>query len=199
VSADRSAFLMERLRVRASTHLGSYSLGQLALQQAEDLLGGLVVRLATEVLATKTVGTRTYTIKHPASWWQHFKHSHAPRWFVRRRPVRMQTTTVVVDFTRYLAYPGARVALPADQFGPPVTVEVARFDVTAAWEWDAQDSPPLRFLTRHALVARILREAEDELGPCQWLDLSPRHVDTVLAALQRLGVNTNELIPADPA
>ncbi len=31
------------------------------------------------------------TIEVPATWWQHFKQAHFPKWLLRRFPVRMKT------------------------------------------------------------------------------------------------------------
>ena len=195
---DNSALVLERLRMQASTHLGLFALGRLTLQQMDDQLGGLVFKLATEVLATKTLGKRTYTFEHPASWWQHFKHTCAPRWFQRRWPPRMNTTQIVVDFAEYRAYPGANITPPPDQFGFPVQVEVAKYRVDSPWSYSVQNGPPPRYLTGTDLIRRLAHETHARL-PDWGQALAPHQIEAVLAALQRLGVNTNELIPADHA
>lgn len=75
--------------------------------------------------------TRTITIEHPASWWDHFKHQHGGRWFmrrlVRRWPARMQvkseTGTWSVTWENMAAYPFARLRSPTpDYLGQAVRI-----------------------------------------------------------------------------
>lgn len=53
-----------------------------ALNEIVYRLVGIIVR---EIEHSDSI---TLSVKIPATWWQHLKHSHAPNWFIKRYPVR---------------------------------------------------------------------------------------------------------------
>ena len=89
----------------------------------------LVFRLMSHVLAEKlATDAETTELRVPATWWQHFKQDHSrlfPKWYLRRRPVKMTGYKQTVSFRQYRTYPNAKIALPPDRFGQPVIVEFA--------------------------------------------------------------------------
>jgi hypothetical protein len=57
--------------------------------------------------------TETAHEQVPATWWQHFKHDYADRWWlralVRRRPPRARTITLTTTWENMAAYPWAQL------------------------------------------------------------------------------------------
>lgn len=57
--------------------------------------------------------TETAYEQVPATWWQHFKHDYAERWWlralVRRRPPRARTITLTATWENMAAYPWAEL------------------------------------------------------------------------------------------
>jgi hypothetical protein len=85
----------------------------------------------------------TFTVKVPATWWQHLKKAKFPEWYRDRWPVRMTEVTASKHVTgtvrvqeeirieRSLTYPDPSVKLPEAQWGRPVYVERVR----PSWDW----------------------------------------------------------------
>jgi hypothetical protein len=77
----------------------------------------------------------------PASWWQHFKHQHGHRWWlrllVRRRPVRMaaevRRVTLTATWENMAGYPWAEYTTlaPNGRLGDPVRLSW----LTSSMEW----------------------------------------------------------------
>ena len=191
--------------------LGSYSEEKTEFdvykQAAEELRMGLV----TKVLAGRAVSdSRTFTLRYPATWWQHFKQDGRPRWLLRRIkhrwPVRMAEANIVVDFTSYDTFPRADVPIPAnDAFGYSV-----RWD---EYDWltsgpvvitdDSGLSPsrqfvPPRQLTQH-LINRVLEGGSVHLQSRSVSETISRLFGAWdntggLGILGSLGVNTAQLV-----
>lgn len=128
---------LEKLKVAAQAAIprGVMELEAERIGILDDLFRSLVYRLKGYVLAERlppeTVSdSRDVTFDVPASWWQHWKQSHAAawyaRWLVKRRPVKhhrvVKRVALTVDLERYRTYPEARVSLPADTWGQVVRV-----------------------------------------------------------------------------
>lgn len=122
--------------------VGNVSLqtGQSAIDfMADTMFMQLKAYVLTHQLAEHSV-SRTRTVEWPASPWQHWKHRHAGawwlRWFVERRPVRMQQE--VVDFqeawTELASYPWQTLVPPLPQLGRPVRV------VLSDTRWTPEDT-----------------------------------------------------------
>lgn len=86
-----------------------------------DLTVMVTADIMAEHVDTKRIREEA-TRQVPATWWAHWKHAHANRWwlrwYVRRHPPAMSTITFAldVDITRYYLYPFAQ--LEEDPFGP---------------------------------------------------------------------------------
>lgn len=191
-----SSHTFERLKFSVHEAIGQHAAESLELSQREDVyLERLVHRLTTRVLATTLVADQqTHEVHHPASWWQHMKHSHAPGWFTRRYPVRYTASTLTADYARYRTYPCADVPAPAEMFGFPVTYETATSTIESPWRTSQlhEPQPENPFLGKQEIAYEIARDRETAAS---WQDaLRPDQILKVLDALGRLGVNPNELV-----
>lgn len=105
----------------SSLKLGRTLVDSLNFDNQEDFLTKeLVSRLSVSVLSDHIVDD-TYKARYRysvyASWWQHLKADHAPKWFVKRFPVvkTQKSGYVTVKFDRYAEYPKANVALQSNR------------------------------------------------------------------------------------
>src|SRR5260370_34206554 len=127
--------------------LGSTARSTLTVEQMENeelarLFTAKAYKLSAKMLAGYVTGSkRTFNVEVPASWWQHLRLS-APPWYRerktvkryrRRHPVRMNTSSADIDFTRYLAYPLAGITLPPDEFGYGVILDQIAQNILSPW------------------------------------------------------------------
>jgi hypothetical protein len=106
----------------------------------------MVIRAVGHVLGEKLPShTETATgfahFEAPATWWQHVKHQHGHRWWlrllVRRRPVRMaaevRRVTLAATWENMAAYPWAELATiaPNVRLGDPVRLTW----MTSSMDW----------------------------------------------------------------
>lgn len=96
----------------------------------EPLTDDLVIRFTADVLSDRIL-TREYeaTVRFPSNPWQHAKDRFAPRWFRRRRPVRLADTTVVLRVDVDARYPNAQVPM-GGRLGPVVFHETGSVSAT---------------------------------------------------------------------
>lgn len=96
---------------------------QLALSVDPDfsfITNMLTVRLRTymygEELPAHTV---TRTVYVPDGWWQHFRHDHANRWWMRRtlrrKPLRTHAIRMEATWENMAAYPWAQLRTPVPE------------------------------------------------------------------------------------
>lgn len=104
---------LEQMRVGASTAVGDRALLHVE-ENLSDIVGGLMVRLESMVLAERLVGdavTGSATVAFPSTPWQFFKERHAEAWWlgwlVRRHPVTRATQLVQTRgrVERHATYP----------------------------------------------------------------------------------------------
>lgn len=105
--------------------------------QPEAFLGAFAIQFRTQLLTDELPPERFTARQHvtfevPASTWQAWKQRHGRRWYARwiteRWPARYAPdpegrgadAVCTIELARYRTYPQARVALPAQQFGPVV-------------------------------------------------------------------------------
>lgn len=131
LTMDRVA--LDVLRVGARTTVGRDAILHVE-NNPHDVLGPLMLRLESQVLAEKLVGgtyTGTGHKDFPTSPWQFFKQRHADSWWLRwlvvRRPVNTErhTITAKVEVEAHRTYPESTIAIPA--LGRPVVVEQVRW------------------------------------------------------------------------
>ena len=100
--------------------LGAFSRSRLAVEQADALWGGLLVRFVTDVLVRPgEEETELLSFAVPATWWQHLKQDVFPAWLLRRFPVRTTTLERRIRYRIDATYPQADVVLPKE-YGPAV-------------------------------------------------------------------------------
>ena len=73
--------------------------------------GQYMVRIQREMFGDKVKKDVMviFTIKHPKTWWQHFKQDNFPAWLLRRFPVQyaIHTENKTVEFDRTFVFPNA--------------------------------------------------------------------------------------------
>lgn len=116
-----SKITLERLKKYVATHIGSSLADSIEVRKrVEAGLEGMVYELRASVLASKIADdkyTAYFYYKVPATWFQHWKKDHAPRWFKKRYPVKYEVKKAkkTVHFKRYETYPQANLAIPQGQ------------------------------------------------------------------------------------
>jgi hypothetical protein len=112
----------------------------------------LVLRLKTHILGEQLPShTETASTGVPATWWQHYKHDYADRWwmrrFTRRWPVKTRTITLTATWEEMAGYPwhelrtelpmymGAAVRIP---LGSSSSLDLGR-GVVDYWTEEAYD------------------------------------------------------------
>lgn len=188
------------VRRRMDLEFGSYTQGRTELT-AERTAQDMVLELRSAVLGAQVLSeTQTFSVEYPASWWQHLKADHAPAWFTRRWPVKMTKRVGQVNFKRYDTYPLANVPLPPNEFGYPVRVEMFRLLGGDASGFRAGPPGPPRFTyaNRIELASGLFNEAFPKLMAATRTNSDGPHprvaVEIFLDALERFGVNVNQLI-----
>lgn len=130
--------VLDQLKVGITEAVGPTFAQSVRIQTRHDpMLDRMVCRLTAQVLAEKLPPrsvSETVTVTWPqwATWRDHFKATHAARWWMRwwarRRPARTvegsRKATVTVDLQRYITYPRASIALP--EFGKPVRISISQ-------------------------------------------------------------------------
>lgn len=179
-----------RVQQPVSSPLGSYTGGSLQLEQnAHEALA----RLTACVLARRLVGDQQLLeVRHPATWWQHLKLS-LPQWVQKRWPVRYCVTRAKASFAKYDTYPEANI-LPAE-YGKPVQVDIISWTGPSdGWGADCDGShtatvrstpvnPGRQFVGKIRLAAELAHLT------------GHREAGAIIATLERLGVNTSQLVP----
>lgn len=121
VSADVRTRTLQRLihkvhRAFPANMLSTFDVELIPDHAGRAMVAELHAAVWAEALPPERIDRRvTVTFDVPASWWQHFKHDHRSRWWLRRlvaaRPVRRvthkRTATFSVDLRRYRTYPAA--------------------------------------------------------------------------------------------
>lgn len=83
---------LERVEMIVSNRIREEGLrGTVEVDRLCDLLGRHVVITFRQSLWGEDVGT--LRVRYPADWWQAFKQRYAPRWALRRWPVRYTTVS----------------------------------------------------------------------------------------------------------
>lgn len=200
----------EKLKIDIGAEIGPYVAETASLENLSDMMQGhLLARLTAYVLARKVIeDTRTYTVEHPATWWQHLKLSVFPERFKRRWPVRYDKTEIKVHFKQYEVYPKAPLPEVPNTFGPAVTYQTLSDETYSAFRVshdgggqpvnNYRDKTDLAYLLG-SIVARKSLEAgrfvttEDDPGYLA-PRVGPTEIRMVLDALEELGVNTSELV-----
>ena len=84
----------------------------------------LAEKLANQEIRVRFVETTRFYF--PSSVWQHFKRNHAPKWFLRRWPVKEECTertlarTKTVEVEQFATFPMSPIRMPEDRRGPYV-------------------------------------------------------------------------------
>jgi hypothetical protein len=197
--------------------MGTYSREMLRADASADYafpLDHLALRLVTTVLTGRTIREEPQVeLNLPAGWWQHLKHAITDSrlnflaskylvvfflpfyWlfdkYLAKRPVKWTKVTAKIDFSQHILYP--EIDAPA-QCGRPVIYE----EMSVSWPEGLApygsnlSSGPSRFMDRHEIASRIMRDPEMYRHPrygSSGLDPWP-----VLVWLERNGVNVDQLV-----
>lgn len=113
-----SKVLLSRLRQVAKMSLGDHAIDKMDLRVLrDDMTDSILFALRTEVM-TERLSDREKTIifEYPATWWEHLKKEMAPRWFLKRYPVKFSKYTQKIRFEEIALYPMLPAIIP-DQAG----------------------------------------------------------------------------------
>lgn len=83
----------------------------------DPTMGDLCYQLTAYVMSEKVHEgeyTKSFTFNFPTDWWQMWKGEHAPKWFVKRWPIAMDTVTktVTVNVEHWVGYPELPMTMP---------------------------------------------------------------------------------------
>lgn len=121
IEGSESRLILERLKMYVAKNVGSSLADSMELRKQIMMeVEGMVYSLEASVLASKIADDKYkahFYYKVPATWFQHLKKTHAPRWFKQRYPIQYtdKKMTKTVHFKRYETYPQANIAIPKDQ------------------------------------------------------------------------------------
>jgi hypothetical protein len=130
VDLRENALTLVRKRFGAYGTIPDCITQSLEVEEIRDhMLHGLLVRMRAEVLGEQlppheVTESKTVELGSPVSWWQHFKHAYADRWWMRRHvrkhPIRISVTTEKVTLTarweNFAAYPFSQLVTPAPAY-----------------------------------------------------------------------------------
>lgn len=113
VKTERS--VLERIKYAAQQVLDRHSMD--AMVEFSDLADFYGRGIAMRVVAFHYGDEQQVVeVRYPADWWQHVKQRFAPRWALRRWPVRLAVQKVEAR----VIYPNLRVTMPNEQHVPIV-------------------------------------------------------------------------------
>lgn len=189
--------VLEKMRIGLSQRISPAVAASLELDPngMEQFGTELALRISGFVLGENLGHVEEVARLHtPATWWQHWKHSHAPAWFKRRYPVVYQWVLVNYRRDERITYPHARV-MPTAEWGVGVmswktTVD---YDINpTGFELDSiMREPEQQFLHKRELVSALYRT--EAVGPNP-LNIDIGQVLRLLDGLNELGVNPNQLV-----
>lgn len=109
-----SRVLLKRIKQTAQMCLGGHILEQMDLRAIRDhMTDSIIFSLRTNVMSEQlSERSKTITFKYPASWWEQLKQSHAPRWFLKKYPVKKHKTSQKVTFEEIALYPNLPSIMP---------------------------------------------------------------------------------------
>ena len=77
------------------------------------ILNGMKLELREEIWAERLQNTAhelKFEVSYPATWWQHFKQMHFPKWLLKRFKIQWKTVSQIqkIQFIRSAAFPEFR-------------------------------------------------------------------------------------------
>jgi hypothetical protein len=186
--------VLEKMRIGLSVRVSPQVAQSLEIEPTEmdQFTNDLTLRISTFVLGEKLGKTEEVArLQVPATWWQHWKFSHAPEWFKKRFPVRYQWVLVNYEREERMTYPHAKV-LPTSEWGLSVMSWSTHvdYDINATpFELDVvAREPEPEFLRKHELVSFLHRTRP--MGD----DFNYGTTLRILDGLKELGVNPDQLV-----
>ena len=99
------------LNANLNVNLYDWQLGKIE----DEIVGQLAYNLRASVVMERQ---NPYSYKVPISAWEFLKQDYAPKWFLKKWPVKYKVTTIDIK----TIYPMIKTTLPAKMIGPVVTV-----------------------------------------------------------------------------
>lgn len=112
--------VLERKKIQAQEFLSRHALRSLSVEQIEDVvLGGLMIKLKTEILA-ETEPKELYVVvfKIHKNWWEQFKEEKLPKWLLKNFPVKYIFAKKYLTIHREAWYPKLNKVFP--ETGSPI-------------------------------------------------------------------------------
>jgi hypothetical protein len=151
--------VLERLRVATTQSITGQLLASADLDVTADVMAHrLSYHLTAHVLAERLAShTESATDRVPATWWDHWKHTHpwlhqaslrlmwsGAGWHHPRfgraltrwcwiRPPDYQARTLTVTWTDWQTFPRSTIPVDDSDFGPPVALRTSSRDYTGSW------------------------------------------------------------------
>lgn len=99
--------ILENVKIACSMSLGAYSLNMMRLHSAVDEVSkNISYHLNTFVLGEKTkTESVTNRFRYPATWFQHLKYSYAPKWLLKKYPVKWKHESIRTEVKHYHCVP----------------------------------------------------------------------------------------------
>lgn len=123
---ETETILLEPLRVANRMYLSAQVLEDMELRtMMEPVLERMMFELRTTLYKVRLdEGRARVIVEHPATWWDSLKKAHAPRWYLRRHPVRVHAYIVRLEVEDLAAFPDNTRIFPKE-LGAPVYRRVA--------------------------------------------------------------------------
>ena len=123
IAQNRFNDILERRKVEAQEFLSGHSLMNLTVEQKFDrVLGGLLMKIKTEILAeTEPKELYVAVFKMHKSWWQWFKDENLPKWFKKIYPIKYISVKKYLTIYREAWYPKLNKVFP--ESGTPIIKE----------------------------------------------------------------------------
>lgn len=114
ISQRHDKVALEAVKFHAQKFLGAYAMDTMRVEQFIDqFTGDLVMSLRTRIMSEVTKKEEvTNRFRYPATWFQHLKYDHAPRWILKRFPVRWRHESITTTVKHYMGLPKFSLALP---------------------------------------------------------------------------------------
>lgn len=198
MTSDVELRTLEKIRVGLSQRVSPEFARTLEMEpwRIDQFSTGVAMTVSAYVLGEKLGQTEEVArLKVPATWWQHWKHSHGPMWLTKRWPVRWQW--VLVNYLRddQITYPHARV-LSTSEWGVGVYSWSTRVNYEinpSEFELDVTTRRPTpEFLHQQEVLSALLK-TQAMGGPAD-PSVSPVTVLRTLDGLKELGVNPSQLV-----
>ena len=106
---NQKSFFLKRLEETLLLNISRKQIEQLTLYIEDDyrkfFVDEIAIRITREFFGDKVEKEISLDFEYPATWWQHFKRSHFPKWLLKKFPVKKKTISKSKSLRRTFEYP----------------------------------------------------------------------------------------------